>query len=96
MGLQAGAVSADRQSTVYPGADSPEYEATVVWYVPLKGIGFLKLEGYPREVLVHNSEVRAGDLPRDFLLKGDKLRCKVGLFRGRPVCTNLVMVRAAG
>ncbi len=72
------------------------YEAKVVWYDPIKGYGFMFLEGYPREVLVHNTEVRNGEVGRDYLLKKDHLRCRVGLHNGRPCCIDLEMVEPAG
>lgn len=73
-------------------ADPQVYDATVVWYDPILGYGFMHLKDYPREVLIHNSEVRAGEVDRDFLLKGDRLRCRVRLHKDRPSCTDLVMV----
>lgn len=93
MGLQAGAVSPDSTADT---AEHREYTGTVIWYNRLKGHGFMALDGYPRDVFVHNTAVRAGDVPRDYLLKNDQLRCKVGLHEGRVVCFDLVMVEAAG
>lgn len=74
------------------GDPDPLYDATVIWYDRAVGYGFLMLDGYPRDVLVHNTEVRKGDMGRDYLLKGDKLRCRVSLHRGKPSCTDLERV----
>lgn len=78
-----------------PQRDPDQFPAQVIWYDRVKGYGFMALEGYERDVLVHNTEVRRGNLGRDYLLKGDSLRCKVGLHQGRPCCTDLEMVKAA-
>lgn len=92
MGLQAGAVEAS-DGTAEPG--QTVYAATVIWYNRVKGYGFAALVGYPRDVMIHNSEIRNGEVPRDYLLKGDELRCRVRLHRGRPSCTDLVLVKPA-
>lgn len=93
MGLQAGAVTPDDSAESDPGR---EYTGKVIWYNRLDGYGFMALDGYPRDVLVHNTAIRAGEVDRDYLLPKDQLRCKVGLHQGRPCCIDLVMVRAAG
>lgn len=82
-------------SDAAPAKNERIYSCTVIWYGRLKGYGFMALEGYQRDVLVHNTAVRAGDIARDFLVKGDTLTCSVGLHQGKPCCTNLVMVKPA-
>jgi len=93
VGLQAGAVSQDDAA---PSEINRIFQARVMWYNRMAGYGFMALDGFPRDVFVHNTAVRAGDVPRDYLLKNDELTCKVGLREGRPCCIDLVMVRAAG
>lgn len=96
MGLQARTVDQNDADRHADDAKQAQYVGLVIWYNRIKGHGFIALEGYPRDVFVHNTAVRAGDMPRDYLLKGDKVRCKVGLHEGRVVCFDLEMVDAAG
>jgi cold shock CspA family protein len=96
MGLQAGEVDANDAERYADTDENREYKARVIWYNRMDGFGFMALDGYPRDVLVHNTAIRAGDVDRDYLLKNDELRCKVGLHQGRPCCIDLVMVRSAG
>lgn len=71
------------------------YDAKVIWYDRAEGYGFMALDGYARDVIIHNTEIRKSSIDRDYLLKGDKLRCRVGLHRGRPTCVDLEMVTPA-
>lgn len=71
------------------------YSGKVIWYDRMQGYGFLLLDGYPKDMLVHNTEVRRANLPRHYLLKGDLVRCKVGEFRGKPCAVEIELTQSA-
>ena len=67
-------------------------EATVIWYDPTKGYGFLRVDGERDDVFVHNSAVRDGGVDPRRLLKGAVIRCNVGQQRGRRCAVEIGFV----
>lgn len=53
--------------------------ARVIWYSQVDGYGFLAVDGYPRDLFIHNRQVREADIAPGDLKRGYRLYCSIGV-----------------